>query len=263
MKVKISGILLLCIVIPLVIVACGGGGVAPNGMTGAEILEMSQNVSMDSLQFTAIDEITMMGETMEIHMTGAADQTIHEMYMIETSPELADFMMQIYMVDSWLYMTNPEDDTAWIKTELTDDIWEEQNMASQQMGLMEGFLDARYLGMENIGGSNCYKIDVDPNWDAIFAAADVTETDGLSTEELTDMIKETSCTMWIAENTYFPMQIFFSLTLEMDMFGQQYSIGTDMTMTFSNINQPVTISLPAAARNATEVSYEDFIAGEW
>jgi hypothetical protein len=261
MRIRILGILLLCVTVLFGTVACSGGGVAPNGMTGAEILEMSQNASVDTAQFSATVEANAMGQAMTMYMTGAADDTNREMYMTTTAPEIYDEVMQVYVVDDWIYMTDSNGD--WIKTELTDDIWEEQNPTSQQMGLMEGFFDAKYLGMETIGGSNCYKIAIDPNWDALLSAADMSETEGLSNEEMIDMIKDSSCTAWVAENTYFPMQIFFSMTLEMDILGQKYSVTTDMTMTFSNINQPVTITLPAAAKNATAISYEDFMSGEW
>jgi len=261
MRVKNWGILFLCIAVLLGTVACGGNGVAPNGMTGAEILEMSQTASVNTMQFSATVEVNAMGEAMTMYMTGAADEMNREMYMTTTAPEIYDEATQVYVVDDWIYTTDSNGD--WIKTELTDDIWEEQNPTSQQMGLMEGFVDAKYLGMETIGGSNCYKIAIDPNWAALFSAADMSGTEGLSTEEMIDMIKDSSCTAWVAENTYFPMQIFFSMTMEMDILGQKYSVTMDMTMTFSNINQPVTITLPAAARSATEVSYEDFMAGEW
>jgi hypothetical protein len=261
MRVRSWGILLLCIAVLSVTVACSRGGEAPNGMTGAEILEMSQNASVNTAQFSATVEASVMGEAMTMYMTGAADDLNREMYMTTTAPEIYDEVTQIYIVDDWIYTTDSNGD--WIKTELTDDIWEEQNLTSQQMGLMEGFLSAKYLGMENIGGFNCYKVDIDPDWDAIFAASDAGEIEGLSTEEIIDMIKETSCMMWIAENTYFPTQIFFSMTMEMDILGQKYSVTTDMTMTFSNINQPVTITLPAAANNATAISYEDFMSGDY
>jgi hypothetical protein len=36
-----------------------------------------------------------------------------------------------------------------------------------------------------------------------------------------------------------------------------------MTMTFFDINQPVTVTLPSAAKNATEISYDDFMAEDW
>jgi hypothetical protein len=261
MRVRNLGILVLCISVLLGTVACGGGGVAPNGMTGAEILEMSQTASVNTAQFSAIIEASVMGEAMTMYMTGAADNMNREMYMTTTAPEIYDEVMQMYAVDDWIYTTDSNGD--WIKTELTDNIWEEQNPTSQQMGLMEGFFAAKYLGMETIGGSNCYKIAIDPNWDALFSAADMSETEGLSNEEMIDMIKDSSCTAWVAENTYFPMQIFFSMTMEMDILGQIYPITMNMTMTFSNINQPVTITLPAAANNATAISYEDFMSGDY
>ncbi|MFA5367400.1 MAG: DUF6612 family protein, partial [Dehalococcoidia bacterium] len=151
----------------------------------------------------------------------------------------------------------------WIKTRLTEDLWQDQNPVASQMELMEDFLKANYLGMESIGGFNCYKIDVEPNWEALLRATEMEDMDYYDTDELLDMIKDTKCVVWVAEGSYFPMQIFFSMIMEMDFFGQKFSVAVDMTMTFSNINEPVTITLPEAALSATEISYEDFMYGDW
>lgn len=262
MKARFLAVVVLCVVSVLGAVACsGGGGVAPNGMTGAEILTTSQTTAMNSMQFSATVETSMMGETLEMYMSGAIDEAGRAMYMTMTSPG-DDYTMQVYITDGWLYMIDPDYSTSWIKTRLTEDIWEEQNPVSSQMEVLEDFLKAGYLGMENIGGFNCYKIDVDPNWEAVLSATDMDETDYYSTEELIDMIKDTEFVFWIAEGSYFPMQMFFSMTMEMEILGETYSVDMDMTMTFSNINQPVNITLPAAASNATEVSYEDMY-GDW
>ena len=262
MRAKICGIVFLCIVMLLGTVACSGSKVAPNGMTGAEILEMSQNASMNTMQFNIVMQTGLMGDEITMNMVGAGDNLNQEMYLTGTSPQMQDYDMEVYIVDDWIYKTNPNSSVEWIKTGLTEDIWDKQDITGQQLGLLDECLEAKYVEMENINGINCYKIDIDPNWDAIFAAADISETEDLSKQDIIDMIKDTSCTAWVAENTYFPMQIFFSMTLEMDISGAKYPIMMDVTMTFSNINQPVTINLPAAAQNATAISYEDFMSGE-
>ena len=263
MRVRNLGILFLCIAVLLGTVACSGGGVAPNGMTAAEILEMSQNASMNTMQFNMVMETAFMGDEITMNMVGAGDNLNQEMYLIGTSPQMQDYDMEVYIVDDWIYMTNPNSSAEWIKTGLTEDIWDEQDITGQQLGLMNDCLATRYIGMENINGINCYKIDVQPNWDAIFAAADISETEGISKQDMIDMIKDTSCTAWVAENTYYTMEIFLGMTMEMDILGQKYSVTIDMTMTTSNINQPVNITLPVAATNATEISYEDFMAGNY
>jgi len=262
MKMKFLAVLVLCVAALVGAVACSGGGTAPNGMTAAEIMAASQTTTMNSMQFSATVESTMMDETYAMYMSGAMDEADRAMYMTMTSPDL-DYTTQMYITDGWLYMIDPDYSEGWIKTRLTEDIWEQQNPTVQQMELMDDVLEAKYLGMENIGGSNCYKIDVDPNWDAILSATDMDETDYYSTEELIDMIKDTECVIWIAEGSYFPVQMFFSMTMEMDILGQKYSVDMGMTMTFSNINQPVDITLPSAALNATEMSYDEFMAGDW
>jgi len=263
MRVRNCGILLLCIAILLGTAACSGNKVAPNGMTAAEILEMSQTASMNTMQFGMVMETALMGDEITMNMVGAGDNLNQEMYLIGTSPQIQDYDMEVYIVDDWIYMTNPDSSSEWIKTRLTEDIWDEQDITGQQLGLLNDCFATRYIGMENINGVNCYKIDVQPNWDAIFAAADISETEGISEQDMIDMIKDTSCTAWVAENTYYTMRIFLGMTMEMELMGETYSMTMDMTMTTSNINQPVTINLPVAAKSATEVSYEDFMSGEW
>lgn len=262
MKARFIAVVVLCVAALVGVVACGGGGTAPNGMTGAEILATSQTTTMNSMEFSATVGSTMMEETYTMHMSGAMDEANRAMYMTMTSPEY-DYTMQMYITGGWLYMIDPDYSDSWIKTRLTDDIWEQQNPTVQQMELLEDILDAKYLAMENVGGLNCYKIDIDPNWDAILSATEMDETEYYSNEELIDMIKNTECVIWVAEGSYFPVQMFFSMTMEMEIMGQTYSIDMDMTMTFSNINQPVNITLPAAAADATEMSYDEFMSGGW
>ena len=141
MKMRFLAIVILCITALLGTVACGGGGVAPNGMTGAEILLMSQTDTIKSTQFSATVETGMMGEKMEMYMSGAIDEADRAMYMTMTAPDL-DYTMQVYITNGWLYMLDPDYSTSWIKTKLTEDIWQEQNPVASQMELMEDFLQA-------------------------------------------------------------------------------------------------------------------------
>jgi hypothetical protein len=260
MKASYLGIIILCVAVALGTVACSGGGVAPNGMNGVQIIAMSNNVTVDSLQFVATDKLGMMGDTAERYSVGVLDKTDRALHMTTTSPDIVDYTVQRYIVDDWLYKIDSDYSTSWIKTQLNDNIWEEQNAVERTMELLDDFLEAKYVGMENISGFNCYKIEIDPNWDAIFSAIHLEEPEGSSTEELIDMFKHIECNVWIAENSYYPMQIFYSMTIDMPFLGE---MTMDVTMTFSEFNQPVTITLPAAAQNAEEVSYEDFLASEW
>jgi len=263
MKARFMAVIVLCVAALVGTVACsGGGGKAPNGMTGAEILAASQTTTINSMRFSATVETAMMDETLVMYMAGSMDEANREMYMTMTSPDY-DYTMQMYITDGWLYMIDPDYSESWIKTRLTDDIWEQENPTAGQMELLEDVLEAKYLAMEIVSGSNCYKIDVDPNWDAILSATDMEETEYYSTDELIDMIKDTECVIWVAEGSYLPMQMFFSMTMEMEIMGQKYSVDVDMTMTFSNINQAVDITLPSAALDATEMTYDEFMAGDW
>lgn len=260
MKARFLAITVLCAAALMGTVACSGGGTAPNGMTGGEIMAMSENSIVNSARFTATMETGVMGETMEMYMMGSVDEAEQAMYMSMTSPDIGDYSLQMYILDDWIYMYDSESGTGWYKTKLTEDMWEEQDPVGPQMELLEDFVEANYLGMESISGFNCYKIDIDPNWNAIFSATEMEETDGISTDELTDMIKDTQCVTWIAEGSYYPIQIFFGMTMDMMFLGE---MTMDMTMTFFDINQTVTITLPSAAKNATEISSYDFTEGNW
>jgi len=256
MKLRMCGAVLVCIMVLVGAIACSSsGGKAPNGMTGTDILAMSNNISMNTSQSTLDWETNAMGQEGTTHIVMAADNASREMYMVATSNQ-SQSEIGMYIVDDWLYMSVPTAQLKWIKTALTEDIWNREYNSIQELQLTKGFIDAKYIGMEDIGGVNCYKIDVKPNLDAIFNESGVSATQNI-------ISNDTSCCAWIAENTYFHMKVTLNMTIEMETLSQKYTMSENISMVTSSISKPVTIVLPAEAQNATAISYATFESGSW
>ena len=62
--------------------------------------------------------------------------------------------------------------------------------------------------------------------------------------------------VWISENNYYLMKLSFNLTMS-------DSEGLSEIFIFSNINQPVNVTLPADAKNAEALSASEWLQGTW
>ena len=68
--------------------------------------------------------------------------------------------------------------------------------------------------------------------------------------DLSKMFKDVKLKMWIAKDTFYTIKC--DMTMSMEIEGSVMAIS--MTADYSKFNQPVTITLPAAAAKATDVS---------
>lgn len=258
MKSKIFGAVLLCVMMLVGAVACSSsGGKAPNGMTAGEILAMSQNASasINTLQMDEIENTNVMGEEMNMSISMSMDKSNRIMNMSEISP-MSTGAMECYILNDWMYISDPIAEAQWVKTPLTEDIWNQEDTVNQQLSILSNFTDAQYIGTELVGNANCYEINVNPNMAAILGALNMSDIGNVS---LSDMVKSCSGTVWIDENTYYPLKTSLDVTLEVE----NVTVSANEVGTISNINQPVNIVLPAAAQNATSISYSDFESGNW
>jgi len=254
---KILGVFIFCTSLLIGAIACNSSGVAPNGMTGAEILNMSNSIVINTVQFNATVGLDFLGETSEVNIVGIANESNKEMYLNETSQNTNNVLFQMYAINGQLYMTDPRDNASWVRIELVDKIWEDANKAGSYMASLENFDKARYVGMENISGTKCYKIEINPDKEALLNILGLSSSRNVSTEEMTSMIKDPHCFAWIAENSYYPLQIFFTLIFDTQFLGD---MSINSTIGFSGFNYPVVITLPVGAENATEISFDEFMA---
>jgi hypothetical protein len=258
MKRRMCGAVLLCVMVLVGAVACSSGASkAPNGVTGSEILTMANNAtaSINTLQGQVTMNMIAMGEEMNYSSSTSMDISNRTLYESETDAMYINDTDMTYILNNWVYEYNPGVKAEWVRTPLTEDIWSEEyqpNAANQTLALLNFPTAVQYIGQETVAGTNCYKINVNPNPAVILGALDMSDYGSISPS---DVVKSSSCTVWIDESTYYPLKISIDMTIS--------TVLLNVVSTISNINQPVNIVLPAAAKNATAINYSTFESGNW
>ena len=266
MKTKIGIIIYLCILLTVGYFAStdsNNDNLAPNGMTGEELLNRSSQAMTDKYQFKLNAEVSIMNESSTEGMAGTIDELNRELSLHSQAQENASVYLDIYVVDNWIYttMNGTDSNMSWIKTTLTDDLWKQYAIPSQQLQLFKDPLGVEYVGTEVIADGECYKLDVKPSLTTLSEIYGVGDSSNMSALE--DTFKSYSMDIWISQQTYLPVKILTDVNISFPYYTLEISMGLIYEITFSNYNEPVNIELPAAATNATEISYADFIAGNY
>ncbi len=196
---------------------------------------------------------------MQITMTMAADVT-------EIGEQLME--MEAYVVDGWMYTgtKTPGESYAWVKMEMTPELWQQQLAVEQQIELLETAVDISYDGTATLNGVECYVFKIEPDMEEIDALL-TEELSGLGFDfsgvDLSDFYKEIVVKEWLAKDSYLVMKSEFKAVVEIsaeevgataDDFDKM-NMDIEMNMNFYDYNQPVSIILPDEALNAEEVSY--------
>ena len=245
MKMKILGAILLCAVLLVGASSCGGISEI-DGMTGDELLDRviaaDDNIYTCKLLLNA--KIDMMGISMSMDGHGAMDRNAKEM-----SLDMGD-IMSVYIVDDWMYMN--ESLMGWVKMELTEDMWEEEDQIAGQLDILEQYVDVKILGTEQVTGSECYVVEVIPDLQALWDWAMEEEgMEGFDIDvDIEEMIKEFTFRVWIEKGTFYMTQS--SVDMVMEILGQKMSMVE--TITLYDINEPVSIYLPYEAQDAVELN---------
>ena len=279
MKLKILSALALCAVVLVGGVACKDGS-SSGGMTAEQIIQnmeaaqlncSSSHVNATEVMSWDVKDSDFGNYTMRIvtNITGDMDSINKKKYMcmaitmdMGTLEDTAydPMNIQMYVVDDWVYttfdrMVDATGNAAWMKTELTETQWEqERNSLLQNEELLEDALEVNIVGEETMNGVVCWKLDVEPDMAQILSWAQTqlaAEMVGLSSDNDSNAIfKDVTVTAWVAKDTYYTVRC--DMTMARDVDGNVMDVS--MTMNQSQFNQPVTITLPAVASNATDTS---------
>ncbi|MFC1848345.1 DUF6612 family protein [Chloroflexota bacterium] len=260
--------------------ACGGGGGDNGGefdITGEELIErvLANEDRLETSQFK-IDingnlKGTTNGEYVEgtfvVDVDGAIDIVEMEMrnemtvqYNIRESgqSQLSTDILKMYFLDDFVYLGSQEGDgpAEWIKADMSDDLWESQDLQSQQLDLIRGS-DVKMLRTENMRGVPCYVVEIIPDMDVLLEVirSQVSGTAGMGLDE--GSITNFKNTTWYARDTFFPVKAIddYDITFEQgrDRLTGHYTTSMEMY----NYNEPVTILLPREAENADYVGSLD------
>lgn len=231
MKISIT---LLCIAILVSAIACNSSSKAPNGMTADEILARCQNASrtINTMQVHSI--ITSIDQGSSSNLSVSVDNSNRSLYMSENGSIPLAISPKLYILNNWVYTCNLT--SNWVKTQLTEFVWDSFSSPTH-LDILQNCIKASYIGMESVDGTNCYKMDITPCLESEINRLGLSQFGNSS-------IKSCSGAILIAENTYYPVKLSSNMT-----WTDGYRLSK--IVTYSNINQPVNITLPAEAQNAT------------
>ncbi len=219
------------------------GGDAPGTMT----VDMSGTGFID-----IINQAMRMTMEADMSIPGAGPQVINA---------------EIYVLEGWMYtgMDIPGLDEQWVKTALTEQMWQQQDQVEQYVELLATAVDIDYKGTETVNGVECYVFEIEPDMDNLTEIlSQETSTLGLinlSGLDLAELYQELSVKEWLAKDSYLLQRAEVELVMEVrpgdvgatgDDF-EKMTIDIGMTMRFYDYDQPFTVVLPPEALAAEEV----------
>jgi hypothetical protein len=280
-------LLSLALVLSLTLVGCGGEKLTEEEIDQIIANTITASADIDTVSFDMDMSMTVAvvggseaGEmTVEAAGTGVMDNANTAMQMVMNMtmdiPGIGEqeMAMEYYIVGEWMYMKiaypeYPEMGEQWMKMELSDEIWQQQqSQIDQQIELLETAVTVDYLRSEMVDGTACYLFKIVPDMEALgdLLSQQAYSMAGMDFSQfnLADLFEEMSVKEWIAKDTYLVMKAEVYMTLEMspeDVGATEEDFDT-MTLDMSigeklyDYNQPVSIELPEEALNAQEVSY--------
>jgi hypothetical protein len=180
-----------------------------------------------------------------------------------------DVKADMYAVDGWIYMkyTMAAAGEQWMKMKLTDDIWKEQSGVSNMAEFLQSAKGATLEGSEKVNGIDCYILKVVPDtnilagWVKDQLQSTQAELD-LSQTDMTKTFKQISIKEWIAKDSKMLMQEQMALVTEMTPEEMGTPAGSfdkmvmdiNMSMNYSNFDQPVSVVIPPEAKDAQDIS---------
>jgi hypothetical protein len=278
--VRIILALSLALVLSFTLVGCD------KGLPQDEIDRIIENVA--SAQYDTVKmsfDMTMVMEVIggpeEIDMTmvgdgtGIMDMVNREMQMTMDMtmdlPELGEQTVasKNYLVGEWMYIGAeiPDFGEQWFKMEVMPGMWEQQNQLEQQVAFFKEYVEIEYLGIEAVDGTDCYVFDIVPSIEALGdllnqQASGMSGMD-FSQMDLADLFEAMSVKEWIAKDSYRVLkgEVYMRMQMTPDDVGapeadfDKMVMDVNMTMSFYDYNQPVSIELPPEALDAAEMPH--------
>ncbi|BAQ34212.1 MULTISPECIES: DUF6612 family protein [Dehalococcoides] len=231
----------------------------------ASILAASPNIT--SFDMTSMIDMTMQVSGMNIKtvMTanGKEDLGNKRAYLTSSvimSGDLASTMeLETYMIGSLQYfrITNSDQDTGmqlntWYKmlidAQMQSQTWDSQ---SQQNDYLFSKSTITIDGSETINGVSCWKVTITPDLAELIKYLNEQQAieDSSAITNPADSLKNIKMTAWVAKDTSFVIK----MNMTMDIITEAQTMSLVMSTTITNINQPVTITLPPDAVNAIQL----------
>ncbi len=258
-------------------------GCMENGPSAAEIkksmADSVANVNQYTFEMNSSQNIEVLNRSANVTNTsvvkilsssqGAIDLAGREMMVTSLMEIQSDAQSAVPPVSTETYFLNDTVymrlDNNWTMLKVPDpeSIWASQNMAAQQVALLN-ISQLEVTGSESVDGQDCYKVKVTPDINAY--AAVLSEQMGssmpLAYMNLTELYERGTVdwTSWISKDGSLLKKndIRMSLAITPETLGLtnesgdfQMNVDLQTQTLFRNYNQPVSIVLPEDARGAT------------
>ncbi len=245
---------------------------------------IAANMAVETTTFDIVMEVTVdvhgAAETEQTSVRGngsgfidSANETMHlVMTMTTAGPDQSplEIPVEYFLVDGWMYVSAslPGEEGQWMKMQMPEGMWEQQNQVQQQIDLLKGADEVNYLGIEEVDGVKCYVVEIVPDMDSVRQM--MAQMQGqipsmgnldLGALALEEMVKRVSMTQYVAVDGYLFMRTDEHMLIELtpSMLGmpdEAFDLMVEdisVTLVFGNHNEPATIQLPQGALAATQI----------
>lgn len=211
---------------------------------------------------------------MESDTSGTVDNANKEMQMaMNMNVDIPDqgkqkLAMEFYVVGGWMYtkIGIPGVGEQWIKTKLTEEMWQAQNQIGQQIELLKTATAVNLLGSEDVNGTASYVIEIVPSMEALGKLLSQQQLPGtedidLGQLNLAGLFKEMLIKQWITKDGHLLVKSEVHLLMEMssDDVGatkedfEKMTIDMNIEMKIYDYDQAASIELPEGALEAPEM----------
>ncbi|MBC8494541.1 hypothetical protein H8D36_00125 [archaeon] len=261
---KINYLLIGLLTLVLLLAACEGGSDLGNEEFKAKLIEANLGIDSYSFDMTTTSDMTMEDKGMPMNaktsatVIGSYSRLDKKMGMtgttsVESMGMNMDVETEAYIDGTTMYTKSMG---MWIKLELSDEIWEDQDQIKQMTDLIEsGTIDVK------ADEGQYYVVDISP--DLAVVVENVLKQQqqmDLFDEQMNfgDMIKEYSLTVWINKDTFIIEKVSYNIDMVMNndnmggMMNEPFSMDVASTteMTMYGFNEEVTIDIPEEANDA-------------
>ncbi len=258
----------------------------PKLLSGRELIDIlsrcSSTVSSATMKIDITEDLMATGNDNRIDFIlfltgdGAIDVTNKKMKMSVAAelkfpipiPIEKNIKGEAYFVDGWQYVhMNVVGGDSWLKREYSDEIWETNNLLSEQQEMLKKAIDLSILGAEKIDDVDCLVVLYKPDmttftgyYEYIYSQPSGPD---LSNLDFSDAFKTFDIKMWITRDEYLPKKMTANVDLDATFPIAESNFSShdlnlagniEMDIQFQDFNKPVVIELPAQALRARQMS---------
>jgi len=251
-------------VICLLIILQGCAKPISKGEIKGKLIEVLNNVHTYSYEMEMEIETSVAGEDIKnvVKANAQADIDVKNRKMKifihtnERNKRSKSTQTKIYILDTMEYIQS-EEDSEWIKFEVSKHKLDSKNQIKRQMNLITGS-EIKKVESNALGNIDCYLLSIEPDkqsfWEVIMEQDEEHPLMRLLNLDYEDVVKRINMEIWIEKRTFFPLKCVMKMqaVIEKQVMKQPFklTIAIKKTYYYYNYNRPLAIKLPPQAKKA-------------